>query len=88
MLCEVVQQDVYCQYQCVEAAMLALGMHTRQAVSDAYAAWLGARWLVLPDCACKVPQDAASLACIIADVRSLSVAHVADCQLCQCLLVQ
>lgn len=49
---------------------LALGMHTREAVSDAYAALLGARWLALPDCACKVPQGAASLASagIIVDV--------------------
>lgn len=60
---------------------VALGMHTREAVSDAYAALLGARCLVLPGCACKVPQGAAwlALAGIIADVESLSVAHAADC---------
>ena len=45
---------------------------TPEAVSDAYAALLVARWLVLPDCACKVPQGTALLASagINADVEA------------------
>jgi len=45
-------------------------MHTREAVSDACAALLAARWLILPDCACELPQGAALLASagILADV--------------------
>ncbi len=68
---------VYIGTICSGAAGHVLSLHicrcptfTREAVSDACAALLAARWLILPDCACELPQGAALLASagILADV--------------------